>query len=225
MLSWARYPDQVFHEVVKAALDLASSGLDQSAPREWLAATMPASAKLFEPPELMALLERLRTAHEDATACYRCTDYHWSLLHEVLEFFAVVHNDGSRPETRRAARIGPYRVGTLRFDDLVSDFFHDTDFLIPELLQAPEALKRQLGISPETWGVVAGLRPHPDEIALVPIAVEGPRRYAPNPGPRVRRLAAYPPAQVSKRTAWYFGPDDGEVTRRSSGARGAREDA
>jgi hypothetical protein len=220
MLDWAADPDQVFHEMVAAALEVSHGWLSERDParcekasakramrrerQAWLRGTMPRSAKLFTPDEMLPLLARLEEAHRDQTTRYHCTDYHWLVLYEVLDVFTDRTNDLARAGMT-GANVGPYRIGEIDFDDIVTHFFHDTDFLMEKLADAPESVKRQLGVRQETWGLVAGLRPHPEEIALTPITGQGEPRIERKPGPRTRRLAAYPPGQISARTEWYYG--------------------
>lgn len=235
MLAWARHPDHVFHEIVGDALDLTHALLEdwnparhetprlgrdprreQVAPRrehvdprreqvEWFSTTMPRSAPLFTAEEMLSLLRRLADAHRDEAALYRCTDYHWLVLYESLAIFIEIHNDIASDERARVAPVGRYKIGRIDFDEIVDAFFHDTDFLLDVLAAAPESLRRQLGVSRETWGLVAGLKPHPEEIALTPRGDLGTPPFLPGRGPRTRRLPAYPPTQLSVRTEWYFG--------------------
>lgn len=75
MLDWAADPDQVFHEMVAAALEVSHGWLSERHParcekasagramrrerQAWLRDTMPRSAKLFTPDEMLPLLARL----------------------------------------------------------------------------------------------------------------------------------------------------------------------
>jgi hypothetical protein len=189
----------------QARCEKASAGRAMRRERQaWLRDTMPRSAKLFTPDEMLPLLARLVEAHRDQTTRYHCTDYHWLVLYEVLDVFTDRTNDLARAGMTRA-NVGPYRIGKIDFDDIVTHFFHDTDFLMEKLANAPESVKHQLGVRQETWGLVAGLKPHPEEIALTPITGQAEPRIARKPGPRTRRLAAYPPRRISARTEWYYG--------------------
>jgi len=66
----------------------------------------------------------------------------------------------------------------------VCDFFWDLDFLLDRegMERASEEHKQQLGFSPETFGVVQGLKPHPRELELKEVPEErlpGENHYLP----------------------------------------------
>jgi len=68
--------------------------------------------------------------------------------------------------------VGSYEIGRIDFDYLVDAFFWDTDFLIgPELLElSADQRRRQLGFSNEAFSIAAGLKPHPSELEIRPVA-------------------------------------------------------
>jgi hypothetical protein len=214
MLRWANRPDAVFHAVVIEALTYTLDWLaldEQTGERKTkgrrLAArtadqhyrgVMPRTAKLFKRGEAVGLIKRLLEAHQNRALLYQLTDYHWLVLYEVLKYF-IDANEGRDDATK----VGPYRVGRFDFGDILDRYFWDLDFITDEIAAAPEYVKRQLGVSRETWGVVSGLRPHPDELAITPVRDEGTGPFEPTPGPKTRRLDAYPPENLSAK--WYYG--------------------
>lgn len=213
MLRWANDPDAVFHEIVSEVLAWA---LDWLAEGEQVSTTakgqpsatreadqhyhdgMPRTAKLLHRREAVDVLKRLLDAHRDRSARYQVTDYHWLILYEVLQWFTDVAGDLDGSTT-----VGPYRVGRFDFGAILDHYFWDLDFMLDAIAQAPEDLKRLLGVSRETWGLVSGLKPHPAELAVTPVTDEGAGPFEPRPGPKTRRLAAYPPEEVS--AEWYYG--------------------
>jgi hypothetical protein len=218
-LDWAKYPDRVFHEIVGDAIDVAYDFLDEPnrskkarIPRverreqlDWFKETMPRSAKLFTPDEMLVVLRRLADGHRDEETLYHCTDYHWLVLYEVLAHFVEITNDLAAYE-KKGARIASYSIMTIDFGHIVDAFFHDTDFLGDYVADASDDLKRQMGISPETWGLVTGLKPHPEEIVLKPRTDWGEPPFVPSQGPRATaHLTTYPPDDISPSTEWYYG--------------------
>jgi hypothetical protein len=57
---------------------------------------------------------------------------------------------------------------TIDFDWFVAQFFWDSDFLESPALydQLNPRAKQQLGMNPETFGLIHGMVPHPDELRL-----------------------------------------------------------
>jgi len=57
---------------------------------------------------------------------------------------------------------------TIDFDRFIDRFFWDADFLESAAVyeQLDPRAKQSLGANPETFGVVQGLAPHPDELRL-----------------------------------------------------------
>ncbi len=151
----------------------------------------PRLAKYFSWREAVALLKALLKANQDDGTLYQLTDYHWLLLYESLRVYAEVENDTARV-SGTPIRCGPYRIGHLDFEEIVDYYFWDTDFLIPELATIPEDARKQMGVSPETWGLACGLKPHPDELTIEPVPDADEPRH-PRTWPRGKRLVAYPP--------------------------------
>jgi hypothetical protein len=163
MLRFASKPDHLFVLLLDEALAQAIVDLtlgDSSEQQDVLAALMPTSAKLFDVAGVTAQL-RVLTDALAKTELYQPTDYHWLLLYEVLDAYCLQFND---------VACGPvfsrYGIEHIEFDYLVDVFFWDTDFLdvhIPDLsLEAREAMD----VSPETFGLTSGMKPHPEELQL-----------------------------------------------------------
>ena len=73
----------------------------------------------------------------------------------------------AREEKTGTCSVAPYEIGQIDFDYIVDHFFWDTDFLAAEhLLELTTQHRQRVGFSDEAWSVAAGLRPHPDELAI-----------------------------------------------------------
>jgi hypothetical protein len=114
---------------------------------------------------------------------YQLTDYHWLLLYDVLEQGIVPLSDWQIPEVNRdLASLASPEDGYLEirrrgrrkphvqidFGWFIDKFFWDTDFFLSRTVYEqldPEA-KQQLGVKPETFGVIQGMAPHRDELRL-----------------------------------------------------------
>ena len=205
MLRWANYPDSVFYELVSDALEFSEEiiGMDDHSDYDDLIASyedaMPCCAKIFRLEYIRPLLIQIRNAHRDEAVMYECTDYHWLVLYEALGFFLEFSSkEGS-------IKAGPYRIKKLEWNAILNHYFWDLDFTIDEIKNASECVKRELGVSPETWGLVSGLKPHPDEITLRASSAGGRGPFLPGGGPRARRIATYPPQRMSRHTQWFYG--------------------
>jgi len=203
MLRWNETPDQVFQAIVHDCLESTRDMIEvydaEAEPteeeREARATeyrdAFPRLAQYFTWQEAVALLKGLLKASEDDGTLYQLTDYHWLLLYESLRVYSEVENDAARL-SGTPIRCGPYRIGRLDFGEIVDYYFWDTDFLIPELATISEDARKQMGVSPETWGLAWGFKPHPDELTMQPV-LQGDEPRHPRAWPRGKRLGSYPP--------------------------------
>jgi hypothetical protein len=137
----------------------------------------------------MEQIDRLLLAHRDPSCVCRVGDYLMLVLYEALECWTALHND-SVDERHPAARVGRFRVGRVDLGSILDSSFPDLDSLMDELLDASADVKQAIGVRPETFAVVAGLKPHPSELDMV---VEEPGTFRPAPGPRTGRVVESPP--------------------------------
>lgn len=164
MLRFATKPDAIFPVLLNDAIDetIDEINLDPipDEQQEAFESLMPSSAKVFVLQDAKHQLRALQAALGE-TAIYKPTDYHWLLLYEVLE----VHSDGFNevPHGRVRENFG---IQHIDFDLLVELFFWDNDFLGEEIPDLPLKARERLDISPETFGIMAGMKPHPEELVL-----------------------------------------------------------
>lgn len=164
MLRFATKPDAIFPVLLNDALEeiIDQIELDPSSAeqQETFEVLMPSSAKLFGSQDAKQQLRALQTALAETSLC-QPTDYHWLLLYEVLEVYSDGFND--MPRGRACESYGIQRID---FDLLVELFFWDNDFLDEEIPNMPLEARQRIGISPETFGLTAGMKPHPEELVL-----------------------------------------------------------
>jgi hypothetical protein len=200
MLRFASQPDRVFLAILHSALELARDMISPFPPSYTLtpsesataaedyAGIFPRLAEFFDREDIVRLLDRLLEASRDPDTLYQLTDWCWLVLHECLEHFVAVHNDLGPSE------VGPYRIGEIDFGAIVDVYFWDLDFLMGETLVDLGAFGReQMGVNPETFGIAAGLRPHPDEVHITSTEWETPdgKPFTPE-GPEKGRIPRYP---------------------------------
>jgi hypothetical protein len=181
MLYFAHRPDPVFAALVDAALrhsldEIADNLGSPDADPEWWAMLYPRSAPCFTPARARATLDDLLAAHR-ASELYEPTAYHWLVLYECLEVYCAHHNDEllgmavapAHPDSQPDGcwPVGAYRIGRLDLDQLVNEFFHDTDFLMDPQVVTP-VVRARLLVEDEVFGVVHGLAPHAAELRLTP---------------------------------------------------------
>jgi hypothetical protein len=176
MLRFETPPDKVLAAILSSALELQKDYVEELIETEtgpmsqWWPAAEPMLARFFDPRTAARLIEDLLAASRD-TRLYQLTDYHWLVVYRCLETFCDLHNDEAADPTGRAD-VGPYSIGSIDFDAIVDRFFWDTDFLMgPELLELSADQRRgQLGFSDEAFSIAAGLKPHPSELEIRPVA-------------------------------------------------------
>jgi hypothetical protein len=202
MLRFQACPDRVFtailHEALELGVALLSVHRTRLRPAELrqrdtvYASLYPRTAKFFARPDALDMMTALLAASQDA-AVYQITDFHWLALYECLAVFCALHNDSVEPKRRKMRAVGLYRIGPIDFDFIVDHFFWDTDFLLGQDLLELSFDQRhgQLGVSDEAFSIAAGLRPHPDELRIVPRTEPdfGPGDMS---GPKRGRIPAYP---------------------------------
>ena len=133
---------------------------------------------LFTRKELVRVIDRLRRASRDECRRYELTDYHWLVLYACLQVYCDLHNDGAIGD-----QVGRYEIEHIDFDDIVEQFFFDTDFLMgATLLAAEEAAPGQLRVTRQAWKIAAGLRPEAKDLRLTVVT---------GPGDAVRRVPAF----------------------------------
>ncbi len=177
MLYWQKKSDPLLVLCVDRALEISSdhaAGFAESDP-EGYAFAFPWAARSFTLAAWRNEIRKLKAANL-AGEVYALTDYHWLLLHEVLEQFCEDYNAGVwEPLVHEGTTIE-----NLDFDGIVGLFFWDTDFLLDfEHLAALGPERRQMmGFNEETLGLAAGLAPHPDELVLDEVAATAWREAA-----------------------------------------------
>lgn len=174
MMIWPFQPDEAFAAILESSLSIC---IDQLGDRlgDQLAATNAETDgaclagtriwELFDPSQLLGELQKLLTAHR-STKLYMPTDYHFLMLYEVLEVQISYHNNRVSACGHPLA-FGSVLLGLVDFD-FVRDYFWDEDFLLdPEAMASlSEENKVGLGFNQETFALVQGLKPHPQELEL-----------------------------------------------------------
>jgi hypothetical protein len=174
MLRWQFQPDEAFVAILDSSLRICIdqlgdylsdhlAGTTAEVEFAWLLGTR--IWELFDPDQLLGELQKLLTANQ-STKLYMPNDYHFLILHEVLELQISSHNDRVSASGQPLA-FGSVLLGQVDFD-FVRDFFWDEDFLLDSEVMASlsEENKAALGFNQETFALVQGLKPHPQELEL-----------------------------------------------------------
>jgi hypothetical protein len=100
------------------------------------------------------------------------TDYHFLILHEVLEL-QISHHNNWVSACGQPLAFGSVLLGHVDFD-FVRDYFWDEDFLLdPEVMASlSEEQKAALGFNQETFALVQGLKPHPQKLEVQEVDAE-----------------------------------------------------
>jgi hypothetical protein len=187
MLRFAKPLTPAAHALVVYSLEVAADDLLDLFDDEGWAANFPRSAACFTRELAHRVLTDMREKL-DQTELYMPTDYQWLLLYEALQVYVSVANDNQPDDLMNelrtlaqaddAAYVDFSRVRrrkhrvAIDLDAFLDEFFWDTDFLLePDVHDELGAeQKQQLGITPELFGVIHRLSPHPDELILRPLS-------------------------------------------------------
>jgi hypothetical protein len=179
MLRFKKPPDAVFQAILRKSIGYATDVMsdllrvfnhDDSVTKQEFMSLFPETGRVFPPSVAMAALMKLRSCL-DKPEVYNCTDYHYLLLYDVLNFYADIHNGlvmkaGNKRKRKEASFIDPFHIEKINVDEMVDLYFFDHNFLIDSdtLLNLPDLVRRTL--RPELFGLCQGLPPHPEELEL-----------------------------------------------------------
>lgn len=165
MIRLARKPDSMFTDLLDSAItQIVGDYLTVDNPRDqedWLCASMPRGARFFTAAQAREQLLAIQKIYHD-DRLYQMTKYHWLLLYECLETFAQGFNE--QPVGWLAKKYG---IEQIDFHRLVQLFFWDTSFLMDHLAKMSRQETRTMLIWPESIGLTAGFKTHPDELAFM----------------------------------------------------------
>jgi hypothetical protein len=163
MLRFEIKPDTVFLDMLDDAIEQMIDEMDLEEPTdqdESFEINMPRSSRVFTAQQAKHQLRTLQRAIH-AAELYKPTDYHWLLLYECLEQYCEIFND-----LQVGVMSEKYGIESIDFAHLIDYFFWDIDFLNDDIAKLPMEMRAQLGVSPETFGLSMGMKPHPEELAL-----------------------------------------------------------
>jgi hypothetical protein len=176
MLRWQFQPDEAFAAILESSLSISIERLSDHlagtiAEAEVLSLFGTRIWRLFDAQQLLDELQKLMMAHRSAKL-YMPTDYHFLILHEVLQLQISRHND------RVASSGQPLAFGSVllcHIDfDFVSEYFWDEDFHFDPAVMSSlsEEDKAAFGFNKETFALVQGLKPHPKELELTEVEAD-----------------------------------------------------
>ncbi len=180
MLTFQNRPDKIFTAMLKDSIELTVDQLrelidrrqDKGSRENELEYLLPFAYRVFTPETAIETLRGILVCHKSPDF-YCLNNYHYLLLYDILCNFCEVHNDMVRTaddttEKKEAADIGGFQVEKIDFGDLISMYFHDTDFLFDAdtVIKLGLDKRKVLGMKEETFGISQGLAPHPEELRL-----------------------------------------------------------
>lgn len=172
MLSWAQKPNKFQHSLINDALAFEIDIMQDCQEEDYAKSQYPLSSRLWSTAELHRLMKKLYLAHNDTSTTYHATDYHYLILWELLEVQIDIHNDLAKEAIREHYDTEErYRFARRKCSiEDIDGIFWDTDFLFDSetMMRMPQAQKDSMGLSPETFGLCIGLKPHPEETLLFP---------------------------------------------------------
>ena len=163
MLRFEIQPDTVFFDMLDDAIEQMIDEMDLEQPSNQdvsFAVSMPRSSRFFTAEQAKEHLRALQRAIH-APQLYQPTDYHWLLLYECLRVYCGLFN-----ELPSGVIKDTYGIESIDFNGVIDYFFWDIDFLNDHISDLSMEAREQLGVSPETFGLSMGLKPHPEELTL-----------------------------------------------------------
>jgi hypothetical protein len=202
MLRFARPLTPAAHALVAYCLEVAADDVRDLYGDDGWAASFPRSAACFTRELARNMLTDLGEKL-DQPELYMPTDYHWLLMYEALQVYVSVANDDQPDDLMNELRTlaqaddtayldisrvrrREHRVA-IDLDAFLDEFFWDMDCLLePDLHEEFGAeQKQQLGTTPELFGVIHRLPPHPDELILRPPPATDAKASADDDVPKV----------------------------------------
>ncbi|HEX2957426.1 MAG TPA: hypothetical protein VHO70_11370 [Chitinispirillaceae bacterium] len=172
MLRFATRPDDVFTELLDAALSFARDTLDNIGPDlnfHWLDEN---TWKLFGQStvilnnELVKLIEANKSSE-----LYQPTDYHFRLIDKVLDWYCDLYNDWIQDDTGCAIYYKDTTIPHFSIYSIRTDFFWDMDFDLFEVLggdrsENAQAILQIMGVSQSGMNMQQGKSPDLSEFTL-----------------------------------------------------------
>jgi len=166
MLKFSRKPDKIFTEILESSfkfvVDVISDCSDDN-----LEALLPYAARNFSKETSIGLLRKL-IKYNRASGLWELNDYHYVLIYDALKMFCEAMNEVAEDGGKPILTLNRYKIWEIDFEALTAVYFPDTDFLMsPDTIaDLPADAKEKLGMKKETFGVVMGMRVHPEELKI-----------------------------------------------------------
>lgn len=180
MLGFQNPPDKIFTEIIDESIklmidhirEIEDSGQDEVKAEEAFQCLFPFACRVFNRETALHTLGRM-LQYNKRPGLYRLNDYHYLLLYDTLQNLCDIHNDmvrdaPDRIEKKKASKIGSFYIEKINFDDLLSVYFFDLDFLIDAetMFELGSENRNHLGINNETFGISQEMAPHPEELIM-----------------------------------------------------------
>ena len=164
MLLFEKKPDKIFTKILHSALDIAVDYI-KTGGDEYYKETFPNASKNFSKILALEALKALREFSEDSDL-WTMTDYHLVLLYDALKHYCGIMEHCAINSGEALLSVEDYTVLDINFEDLISCYFRDTDFLFPKefFLDIPEEMREHFGYSEQTFAIVNGMIPHQEEL-------------------------------------------------------------
>ena len=149
MLLFQDKPDKIFteilHEALTSAIDIVKFKEDDE-DGEYYKSVFPNASKNFSRELALYVLKELLEYSEDSNL-WKMTDYHLVLLYDTLKYYCNAESDSAIELGESIFSVEDYTVWEINFEDLMTCYFKDLDFLFEEelFLDLPEEIKKQFG--------------------------------------------------------------------------------
>lgn len=166
MLRFQYNPDIFFKKIISIACEASIDRFPDYDEQDF-ESSFPRSCKAFSKNEIYEKVKELKRKNEDAHL-WELNDYHYCLIYELLYEFCAVENDMARSSHKPIFVIGKCKIYEIDFEEIVEDHFFDEDFLIDknQFLNMTHDVKDSMGFAEGTFGVIMGLKAHPDELKI-----------------------------------------------------------
>jgi len=167
MFKFANNPDKIFTKVLELMFQYSIERVGDCEDSYELECFLPHASRNLSKEIIRDLLSQFIQCNRD-DSLWELNDYHFCLIYDLLKDFSDVQNGLARESNEPILVIDSCKIFELDFDVLVDHYFFDEDFLTEKeiFLSMNCDMKRQMGYSSETCGVIMGLKPHPDELKI-----------------------------------------------------------
>ncbi len=176
MLRFEYKPDKIFSKILRLAFENGVSSIVEYTRSDYKC-FYPNASKFLSKGMARKVLIDLKRKNEDSHF-WELNNCHYCLIYDLLFDFCSEQSDMVRDTNKPILCVNRWEIYEIDFYAIVGRYFADIDFLFDKdlLLNMHQAGKDQMGCADENFGIVMGMKAHPDELR---IDVSEPGKFVP----------------------------------------------